>query len=426
MKREREMKKDKLLTNKHSGEDVCIWSFAATMIACAVCYVSVYTNRLVSPDGLNCNVISWWYPEVELGRWMIWIYGRLRNFITLPVYICFIGFVLLALTSFFCCKMLDIKNKLSGILIGLLIAVFPCIANCLSLFYYIQAYFATTFFAVLAVYLAYTKKARLVILGAVLLCIGLGGYQVGISIAVTMSIVMLLKDIFNYEKSIKNILEHAVCFLIMGVLGIGSYMIVTQIVCKFTGIELRDYSGISTMGQIDLYTLLNRICKTYTTTYKFYFTDGLFNNLAWGNRYFYAAIFVVGSFFLIYIIIKKKLFKDKARFVLFLLFIGILPIGLDALEVIAPERNLNFVLCMSMVIPLICCVKLFDFQLKNRSVLVGRSVGLIALLLLCHSYWMYDNAIYLGIEESTNKAVSLANRIIYRMEETQGYTSGGV
>lgn len=167
--------------------------------------------------------------------------------------------------------------------------------------------------------------------------------------------------------------------------------------------------------------LLNRVIKTYKTTFEFYFTNGLNDNYSWGFTNLYVVIGLVLIVLLLYYLSHLN-FKHM---IICCVCIILLPIGLDAIEIAAPERELNNVLCQTMLYPIILCIYLLENLPKRKIHLhIIQFIAIISMVLLINSYYMYDDAIIMAMELTQNKTISLANRILYKMEETDGYEPG--
>lgn len=402
-------------------------AFFVALFLMVVVYIPWAANMLQGPDGTFNDVFSTWHWDTSLGRWMIILNNVLiRNDLTLPVYTASVSAIMVAVIALLWTRMFFIRSPISGALVGALTALFPCVASQMTVFYFVWLDFESCLFATLSIYVvAKSKSARGIVLGTICLCCSLGAYQTGICVAATLALFQLMFLAYNKGKW-EIVIRQALRYVVMGISGCILYVAVTKVIWKLLHVIPTDFNGANTLGTIQWKFLLPRALETYKHAAAFYLEDTVFDNSAWH----FATINVV-ILLLSILLCALLLYKKKNEFSLQFLEVGavcllLMPIALALIECIVPALNVNYTMCMQYVLPIIGSLKIVDYSLTFIEKCIKRTAVLLLCVLAClsNSYWMYDTAIGVVQQQNRNKAMSLANRIVYRMEDTEGYEPG--
>lgn len=402
-------------------------AFSVALFLMIIVYIPWAVNMLQGPDGTFNDVLSPWYWETSLGRWMIYLNNAvIRNNLTLPVYTVSIFAIMVAVIALLWTRMFFIRSPILGALVGALTALFPCIANQMTVFFFEWLYFESCLFATLSIYaVAKSKSVWGIVLGAICLCCSLGAYQSGICVAATLALFQLM-FFANNEGRWKPVVRQFLKYVGMGVSGCILYVVVTKAIWKLLHMSPATYSGADTLGSVQWNLLLPRALETYKNTAAFYLEDTVFDNSAWHFAAINVVILLLSILLCAFLIIKKKGEISSQFLEVSAVCLLLMPVALALIECIVPSRNVNYTMCMQYVLPIIGSLKIVDYALTVS----GKHIKRIAVLLLCvlaclsNSYWMYDTAIGVVQQQNRNKAMSMANRIVYRMEDTEGYEPG--
>lgn len=402
-------------------------AFSVALFLMVIVYIPWAVNMLQGPDGTFLDVLSSWYWDTSLGRWMIILNNVVvRNGLTLPVYTVSISAIMVAATALLWTRMFFIRNPLTGAVVGALTALFPCIASQMTCFYFEWLDFESCLFATLAIYvITRLKSVRGIVLGAVCLCCSLGAYQSGICVAATLALFQLMFLAYN-EGKWKPVIRQFLRYVEMGIFGCVLYVAVTKLIWKMLHMDPATYSGADTLGSIQWKLLLPRALETYKNTAAFYLEDTVFDNGAWHFAAINIAILLLSVLLSVFLIVKKKKEISPQFLEVSAVCLLLMPVALALIECIVPSRNVNYTMCMQYVLPIIGSLKIVDHSLAYADKRVkGTAVLLLCVLIgLSNSYWMYDTAIGVVQQQNRNKAMSMANRIVYRMEDTEGYEPG--
>ena len=398
--------------------------FFSALFTAIVVNIPAYTLRVQCPDGVFPEPFSSWYWDLQLGRFMLAFSGYLRHFFNIVYYIDAIGILFIALTATLLCKIVCIKNGFMAVLIGIMIGVLPTYAWSTQIIYYVVPYIASSFFSILAIYLSIQKKT--IILGSISMCIALGFYQNSIAVAITLAILLLICSLLDKKIKAKEITILAGRMLSVGVLGGILYGIIYYIVCKCLNIStaIVSYSGVDSLTSLE--NLIQITQKIYSNIYSFYLSSNGFNNSSWGFNIFNIILLAIGVLSIMVRI--KRMQIEFWRILASIILLFALPFGMLFILVLSPAHDVSWGHALPLMLPILFGISSFLHELElapKKQLLVGMQyVLIVALILLCGSYWKYNESNYLAMELTQNKTISLANRLVSDMEEIDGYTPG--
>lgn len=397
-------------------------AFFTAVITSIIINFPAYSLRLQTPDAVYGDPFTPWYWDFQLGRFVLALIGYFKHFFNLTYYSCAIAFVFIGLTAVLLCHILQIKSSLMVFIISALMAVFPAYAWMTQLFYYIEAYVASLFFAMFAIWLS--NKRYGIITGAVAMCISLGLYQSSIAAAITLALLLIIRQLLAENKNLKMIALSAMRMLVVGVLGGIAYFVIYHAACAWLHIPtaVASYSGIEAiLNPANWGPIIKDI---YTTAIGFYISPNAYNNGEWGLHILNIIILAVGLVGLLCKIRRAQWWRGALSVVIIVL----LPFAMLFLLILSPTHITPWGFMVPLLLPMLFGVSAFIQELEitdKKQILIGMQyVLIIAMLLLCNSYWKYNTANYLAMELTQNKAVSLANRLVSDMEEVDGYTPG--
>lgn len=402
-------------------------AFCYTCIITFICHITFFVERWLNED--DFRYIFGEPTNIGSGRWMNG--NILGSKYLLPIVLLVITMIALGLSSALINSMFKIKDKFFVFLISALLATFPILALGFGYSFMIERYVLGILTATFSVYITDKYKYGF-IFGAFVLAISLGYYQSYLSIAITLSIFLILIKGFDDIK-IKKYIEYILRFLIMGILGIILYLIMVKISCYITGMQLYNYKGINKIGTLPpLSKIPWLIIRTYGHFIGFLFGKFFIKPLNYGLCA-QLILSIVDCILVLILIIKSKIYQNKYKFALILFFIIILPLGFNIIDFIAYESNISslniYQFVFVFILPLILMNCLYNANEQQNKLITSFSMTVLswvtcisAIMLIWHNF-VITNIYYLKINHFYTYTVELTNRIYDRIESIEGFNS---
>ena len=400
-----------------------------TIIVGIIVHFQLYSQEITNPDGLWNSVYhisgTW---EVSLGRWGIVFFDYIRGGLVSPIISTFISIIIMASVSLVIVKIFEMKNKLVIFLTSVIIISMPTISEILTYWYCSDSYTFSILMSVLSVYFLYCrpyeKRFKNIFLSSICLAISMSLYQSQLGTTVGLIAIMIIRDILKNKKQANQILNEILNSLIMGILGAIIYYVVTQIALKIYGIALSEYSGASSVGLKSLKSLKISISNTYINFIQYYLKNDILYNEYWGREKLNIILIIVTIISSLFFIIRNKIYRDKVKSVILIIFVLILPICLAAIEIVAPERTITLLMAFSYVIPIIFCISIIEILpiKEHKNILnLTKYVIYIIVFIIIRTYILSDNANYMAIKNSNLQTYSYAIRVMDRIETNEEY-----
>lgn len=427
-----EKKKLKIMTPEEALENFLKWfdtnkkiGFIVALVVGLIAHITMITETIMSQDGL-WNSMEYFRPgdwEISIGRWGIVIVERLIQFIAIPTINTVLCILMVAITAVLIIDLLDFKSKVSSIFTALALVLTPTLVVTLLYIYTAFAYCFNLLISTCIIWLLYKFKYKKTgfALAAICFMFSLSIYQgyVGVTVGLCMmiSILDLLKN-KDIKEVFKNIGKTILALAIGGII----YLILTKIILMVLNIQTSNYNnanGISISAIIS--GLGTSLLQTYKDFGTFFFGNGIVVNANYTRGLIYAVFFL--SFIIATITaitnIKEENIKVKiGKIALVVLFMLLLPVGLNVIDLIASESTMYALTSVQMilVIPFAFAI----FELLNKFVLV-KWIAILSCFGVMWTYYLADNTSYAALKLTYNQAYSSTMRVMDRIETTPGY-----
>jgi len=433
------MKKVKVLSPDECIKKFTNWfkeekkiAFITAFITGLIVHFQLYSQELTNTDGLWNSIYyisgTW---EMSLGRWGIVAFDTIRKGLVSPIISTTISIFFMSIVSVILVRLFDIKGKVTTILIAVATVAMPTLAATLPYFYCSDSYTFAILLAVLSVYFVYKmhNKVKGTILGVIVLALSMSLYQCSIGIATTLCLLTIIREILKNDKEQKEILKQigldAIMIVVAGIL----YFALTKIILKKYGITLADYGGASSVGIMSIFTnLFTSIKNTYTRFIQYYFSDSIIYNWYWNRQKFNFSLIVISIVIIVFLVIKEKIYKKKINLAILLLSICVLPIFLGVIEILTPERTINLLMATPYFLLVIFGIYLLEFlnvkennYFKNTLSQIFKWATCIVTVCIIVTWIFSNNASYMAMKLTNNRAYSYAIRAIDRIETNEEY-----
>ena len=306
-------------------------------------------------------------------------------------------------------------------LVSILMVVTPQVAETLMFVYSADAYCLAMLLAVLAVYYIYKEnslKNNILAISFIVLTLSL--YQAYISVIVSLCILLPIINLIQGEDW-KNILKIVGKSLTIGIVGMILYYGITLLILKLSNNGFSIYGGANNIGVSTIQNLIPETLNTYKTFYKYFFREDLIYNEFWRRDIINFIIAIITIVNIICIIIKNKTYKKYNNIMLLCLFIIILPIGINIINIIAPDRDNNLVMGMSYVLIYVLVLKIIDILDCEKEYKILKSISQVFLSIIIVTFVLSNNASYMARKEVYNNYYSTSMRILTKIENYGNY-----
>lgn len=369
----------------------------------------LFTHRFLNEDMLGYTLYN--TRHITLGRWSEVIIDYIS-----PSIMFLIVCVLLPITSFLIIKILGFSSQVFSLLSAIICVVFPSLSYAFGYTLLVAIYCTSLFEAVLAVY--FTQKYKYGFLpGALLLGISCGGYQSSIGCSISLCFCLLFIAIAA-GKPLKECFLYALRLFSMGVLGMIVYFIGMKLSLYFTHLELSAYKGMSDIGKIPLNSIPALLLKTYRNFFAFFKGEAFFYSSG-AAKLSYLLFAVSGLSCLIYTLIQLTKKKEFVRCLLIVLLIIVSPIIINLFDFVVPNGGASALNVYQFVFVFLWLLRWLDNYVNIPT--FAQWIMSIACITIIANFYYIDNVHYLKAEVITDRSTYLWNRILTRIEETEGY-----
>lgn len=395
--------------------------FLSIFICGLLAHLFIFTNIIPNFDG-----ISRVYEEQQMtlaGRWSLH-YATVVNWCTqMPMVIGVLSNFFLALSGVVIVRMFRIRSCCLAGIWGAVYAVFPAIADTYAYTFTASAYCIAIFLAVLGVWLAKKGKWWSIAAAAALLAFAMGVYQAYAAVAIALSLLLVIREITEPDKEVKDILRAGIGYVVFLIAGAVLYYVTLLVFLKIKDLQMWSYLGMSDINQGYPFHLLPAAFKqSYVQVGQFFFggANGLTSPLFFGINVLLAAVSAVLA---VASAVKQKLYKAPVKLVGLLVLLLLLPLAVNFVQIISPMSTPRLLMKFSLVYLYLLPVVLLDrLEIKGKSCLSLTLVG--AMLVSSLYFWQYDNLLYTMLNHAHRSTLSYVTRMVSRVESCEGYQYG--
>ena len=403
---------------------VFLTTFIVGMIAHGFCY----SNVMFAHDAAEIAFKSPTLMEMLAGsRWTLNAFfsfvgnsqvGWLIGFITLFIYF----IISLLLISIF-----DIKNKMIMSLLSALIVTGPATISSNLYLSSAHAYAGSFLFATLALYFIYKGKKYYILAGLFMfLCEGTYAAYISVTLSffLVKEIIGLIKN--NYEaKDFKTVFfRHLMVVFLFAITMIISALLINLLVADNQSlIQPRTTAALNGGIQYYITNIIVAIGKVVLD-----FIDP--NRLSFFkyNKLLYILLviaFVISLAYYIHRLLKNKNYKHLWIILCLLIDVACLPLAVNIIGVMYYSHSLMWI---SYLIPWIFCILVYNTIISNKTFnFIGKAqvvTTIICIIYTVYSMILLSNMAYLKANNNYESGLALANRIVDRIEEIDGYVPG--
>lgn len=364
---------------------------------------------------------------VEMGRWFLEILGRFfdkagLNY-NLPSVNGYIYIALLAVAAALLVSVLKIRSRISAALIGALFVAFPTVTATMIYRYTTIFYGISAVLAVLAVWVLGRFRGSFPV-SVVLVALSMGIYQAYVPMTIALFVLQLLCRGLRAEADAKKLVLQGLYDCLVLVLGLGLYFAGMEACNVIFRVELVDYQGISTMGNISVSQIPRLVMNAMRSVCCLPLGDycGVANRAL--MRIAYLLLGGITAAMILRIFVKK--IKDVSTCIIISLLLVAFLLAVGFVEVMVPDGWIYTLMVYSF--SLLACAPLVFLEClpeEDCRKLTGACrkavVFLVALLVLFYGY--YANVNYTAAYFAGEQIDNYLSGVVLRATMTEGYTT---
>lgn len=352
-----------------------------------------------------------------IGRFFIPVYECIKGDVAAPWLIGLLFIFWMTLTTLLVVQLLEIRSTAGLVLTGALLSTNQALTLTGATYIYCMDEYAFALFTAVAAATLFRRRKWWIVPGILLLVLSLAVYQSYFTVAACFCFLLVLRQTTETEPVFKTILS-GVRYLLLLAASFGIYYGIWTVICQFSGVEKRrvEESLLADGGPARLLHLIRDTNMDYI--------KGLFD-IGGVLGYLMAAVHALMIALLIWrlfhLLRSRELSIGKKT--LLLVLTAMVPTAFHSASILLAESATQL---MTFAGELIYLLLLACYEPSEKKTVQPRLRAAV-LVLLCCVLWqhtVYANQVYMKKELEHTATISLATRVIERIELTEGYVPG--
>ena len=394
-----------------------------TIILGFITHGFVYANTLLGHDNIHLYASG-----LNAVRWSSQLFYFLRAGLQLPWVIGLISLLELGIVNVLLERLFDLRRLSTQLLLLITVLTFPSV---IAFHNYgsVDLFTGALLLSVLSVYLSNRKGVVNLFLSIACLTVSIATYQAYISTAATLMLLLLLARLTIGQEKTKAVLLDAIKALVILVASIAIYYTITMKLTQVGVAGVTSYRNQDMMGIFTLDQLLGWIKEAYKTVRDYYLSAAL-NPLPLWVAVLQLTCLAVVAFFSIARLFREHFFKKPGCVFLAIVFVALLPLAINAIQVLNSGFTPHLLMTFAFIAPWLFVLQYGEWLLdersasQNRSSAVPKIASVVCALMVCmNAFYGYilANADYVGRKMNYDASLSLATRLVSRIESVPGY-----
>lgn len=410
-----------------------ILAFLSSVIIGFIAHGFIFLNNITLHDNIYNFYMGGTYTS---GRWMLAKLLRLSqiaydtNYLhyTTPWYIGVMSLIFIGASAAIMVYVLNITNKMLSILLGGILVTFPVITAMFGFMFTAGMYSVGTFMGIVGVLfvcsidkVAGWRKPVVALIGIILQACSVGVYQANIGVMVSLTIIVFLKmldcdeisDIISMLKRILYFASETLAYLMV-------YYVASVYFVKRIGQSLSSYQGIGNMGEVGIVGYISRVPIAYKE---------FINPTPAESRYMYSGGVLPFYYWVLALLIvfvgcnlimnyRQKVFKG----IIYALAVLIFPLCVNIIYIMCAD-NIHSIMVYGEVMIFVMLIYLCN-SIKHKWNRFATMFTVIPMVIVIVLYSRYANVCYLNADYVQKAGISYFDRMISRIEDTEGYVAG--
>ena len=422
----------KNLKSKYNNRQVI--GMLAVLIIGLVAHGYIIFNRISYHD--NTASLFSLGATYELDRWGLGIIYDLQIFTSrtfaVPVFNGILSVILIALSASKLIQIFDIKSKVSAVIIGAIMIVYPVVPSIFSFMFTSWPYFLGLLFSVEAAGALIGARqengkfnVKQVLVAVIFLVLSLSMYQAFFAVTISILLIKLLQDVLTDRiDTVKDYGKNGFTYLITLGVGLGLWAAIAAMFKKIKHIDTMDYKGMGKGYDISQFParLAQCIREFFTGSY------------AGVNGLKYLRLLTICVILATVINIFVLIFKKNASIgvkLSALVGVALLPVGMNVIYILSTSEEFfvdslmvygtAFVLILPIILIEALDFEVFKQAIAEKLIKLITCLQLIAIFVITVSYIYLDNAAYLKADIAERQATSYFTQLAANIKSCQGF-----
>ena len=409
--------------------------FLCSFVSILLTHLYIFTNVFVNHDNIG-HIFAVGSFGLYSGRWLLKWATDLAGDFSSPWLDGIVGAVLFAAACTIFAAIFDVRRPLPACLLVLCMVAFPTVASIYTYMFTASQYFLSMLLAVLSVWLLHRGGVVGNLTGVLCIACSMGIYQAFFCLTAATLVLTMLMEVCegHWKDSFKGFFIAGLRYVGWLGLGLALYLVITKVCLWYTGTELVDYQGLSSMGQITFPVLLQRIKEAYCQLGIYYFQNP--NMYPMLFRVLVAVSFVVDIVVVGLLLLARGLNKNIVNSLQLVILIAILPLACNSVYLMANIGTVHHLMIYPAVLPLLLPVLLGSQMTAQDMDLLGErgkgKLQFLAMLCTCgvlltqaifgYHFVVLTNRAYTCMDLTYKSAYAYYTRLTAKIELQEGYT----
>lgn len=403
--------------------------FLSGMLIGWLTHFYMLTHKFLNWDDAN-NMDTYGSGDY-LGRWFLKVIHPLGGKYSIPAVHGFLFLVCIAISACLILEIVQIRSTTGAILVSAVLMTFPSVVSTMTFMFMAHTSGIGILMVTLAVYLLRKYKHGWLPCAVLLIC-ALGIYQSYISFAITLMLMGMIADIFHGKKFGEILKSGMICVLILGT-SVLIYMQLSHII--YPNLDNETYGGVGNMGKIaisEIPVLIGRCYKRFLE----YFLWKPFAFVSSTAQVANIITCVLAVILFAYLVVTRKMYQDKLTLLMLIVICGFVPLAAAFIYFMAPEVSYSMLMLYAYALIYIIVLALLEYCMENwhvRPVSVrwknAVRYGMVIITVLTvgissYTDYLLTNRAYLRTNFATERVQQYFNRVIAKVESTEGFVEG--
>lgn len=396
------------------------WIVVFTTIACSfAAHGFLFTNEFFSHDSISYFTYATgsFSFYTGIGRFVIPVYELLKGDVAAPWLIGLLFILWMSLTSFLVTQLLKIQSVSGMILTGGLLCTNMALTLTGATYVYCMDEYAFALFTAVAAVWLFTRGHWWMIPGVALLVVSLAVYQAYFTVAACFCFIVILQRLAAKDPFGKVFLA-GVQYLVLLTASFVAYYGIWSLLCNAAGIGKRrvEESLLAGGGLEKMISLV----KDANAEYLRVLFDGS-GVLGWMMPAVHVILLILLGWRLLQIFLTKDLaVKNK---ILLLILVCLIPTAFNSVSILMAGGTTQL-MTFTWELPYILLVLCWEHPEERTWHPWLKAAAVVLLCCVLWQHTVYANQVYMKKELDKSSTISLATRIIDRVEQVEGYVPG--
>lgn len=348
------------------------------------------------------------------GRWFLDWASRVSTHYELTWVNAALSLMYVSIAAVMVIELLEIKDKMSIILVAVLIVTFPTVTSTFAYMFTADGYMMAFMLAVVGIYLTEKLKWGL-IPGMLCVCLSMSAYQAYLSVSLVLVAIICIKRILldgmTFVQAFQAEYKQAITLVGGAVLN----KVLTNVINAHIGMALTSYQGINDVHMLTIEDNLKAISTSWDG-FKLFFLIG-----EWADASLYSRLnqltFILLLAFTVYFVIKKQVYKRPFALCCVIVAYLCMPMLVYVIRFVSVKVVYHALMVMSLSLIYVFVVLLIEyFDETSRLERTFKLITVIVLCGICYVNILSANYSYYQMNLSYEKSYAIALDVLSRVE----------